>query len=226
MSASLVARMLGNRFGKLHPAVRERHGFDSSSGVHSVGIGVMDRVWHSTSLFVPFLRIGSRRRIMFPESGTDVPFRIECWAYVDSLGRETLSLNRSFEFDTLRRFDEYVVMAPGAQRLLIYVGSHQHLVADLTVQATPRGGLEFSTGAQRLLTRGPAIRFPRILSASAHVEEWFDETEGRFRIEARVRNRFFGEVLGCVGSFESAVRRIPESGVPAEIRPIHEEARR
>ena len=162
---------------------------------------------------------------MFPESGTNVPFRIECWAYRDSFGRETLSLNRTFEFAKLRRFNEYVVRSPDDSGLVIYVGSHQHLVAEISVHATPRGGLEFVTGPQRLLTRGPSIRFPRLLSASARVEEWFDDDAGRFSLDARVRNRIFGDVLGCAGSFDARLERMPDVGVPDEVRPIREDSR-
>ena len=36
------------------------------------------------------------RNIMFAESGDNIPFKIECFAYTDKYGRETLSLNRSF----------------------------------------------------------------------------------------------------------------------------------
>lgn len=225
MASSLVATALGADFGGLHPALRERHGFDSSAGVYSVGTGVMERVWHGSPLFAPFLHIGAVRHIMFPESGTDVPFRIECWAYRDRFGRETLSLNRSFELRKPRRFDEYVVSVPGAGSLIIYCGSHQHLAAEIRIERSARGGIVFTTGAQRLLPKRLSIRFPRLLSASARVEEWYDEKASRFRIDARVRNRLLGDVLGCTGSFDAKLEPIPASGVPAKIRPVVEQAR-
>jgi hypothetical protein len=232
MPSSLVARRLGAAaFGRLHPASRERHGFGPEDGLYSIGVGTMDRVWHSTVLFAPFLLLGSARNIMFPESGKDVPFRIECWSYRDRHGRDTLSLNRSFEFPgrrgstRTRRFDEYLVELPADRGLRIYVGSQQHLAATITVAATERGGVRFATGAQRLFTRAISLRFPMLLSATAEVEEWFDDSIGRFRIEARVRNRIFGDVLGCRGTFTSSLAPIPSDGVPSSIRPRIEEAR-
>lgn len=224
MTASLIQRALGSDFGSLHPASRERHGFGPESHLHSVGVGTMERVWHSSRLFDPFLRLGAVRNIMFPESGSDIPFRIECWTYRDSHDRETLSLNRTFEFEKPRRFDEYVVGRPDGSHA-IYVGNHQHLVAEISIHVTERGGLEFLTGPQRLLTRGPSFRFPRLFSASARVEEWFDETDGRFHIDARVRNRILGDVLGCVGSFESRVMENPEGEVPTSVKPRREDVR-
>ena len=77
---SIVQRALGADFGKLHPAVQERHSFGSGSGVYSVGTGSMDRIWTGSPIFKPFLFFGAKRNIMFPETGENVPFRIECWA--------------------------------------------------------------------------------------------------------------------------------------------------
>lgn len=225
MPNSLVARALGARFESLHPEVRARHAFAAEDGQYSIGEGVMDRVWSGSALFAPFLAIGARRNIMFPESGRDVPFRIECWAYRDGLGRETLSLNRTYFMEQERRFDEFLVDVPEAPGLIIYVGNHQHLAVEIEVAASKQGGVEFRTRRQRLMTPLGALRFPLPLSAEATVHEWFDEELGQFRIDGRVRNRLFGDVFGAVGCFESRLAPVPNGGPPRSIRPVVEEAR-
>ena len=185
----------------------------------------MERVWSGSRLFAPFLRIGSRRNIMFPDTGSEVPFRIECWAYVDSFGRETLTLHRSFGLKTTRRFDEYVVRVPSADSLVIYAGTHQHLAVAFDVRLSSRGGVELRTGRQRLFTPVGALRYPLLLSGEASVVEWYDEDLGRFHIDGRVRNRIFGGIFGFSGSYESRLERVPDSGIPAGIRPVKEESR-
>jgi hypothetical protein len=225
MAHSLVARALGEDFAKLHPEVARRHHFASEDGLYSIGVGTMDRIWTGSRLYAPFLRLGARRNIMFPETGENVPFRIECWAYADSHGRETLSLSRSFGVASPRRFDEYVVSVPAAPTLIIYVGTHQHLAVHLDVAVSARGGLEFRTGSQRLISRVGSFRFPLSLSAEAVIHEWYDDSAGHFRIDGRVRNRFLGDVFCCVGSFQSTLEPLPESGVPQSIRPVDEEER-
>jgi hypothetical protein len=225
MSRSLFARALGRDFEKLHPAAQERHSFDSSSGQYSLAEGTMDRVWSGSRLFAPFLHLGAQRHIMFAESGLDVPFRMECWAYVDSLGRETLSLNRSFGLKRPRRFDEYVVAVPGAGTLIIYAGSHQHLAVVLDVSLGPHGGVAFRTGKQRLLTAVGGLRFPLLFSGEAQVEEWYDPDLGKFCIEGCVRNRMLRDIFGFVGSFESRLETVPELGVPTSVKPIKEDSR-
>lgn len=225
MIRSLFARAMGRDFEKLHPAAQERHSFDSSSGRYSIAEGVMDRVWSGSRVMAPFLHLGAQRNIMFAESGLNVPFRMESWAYVDSHGRETLTLARTFGLKRPRRFDEYVVAVPGAGSLIIYVGSHQHLAAVIDVSLGPRGGVAFRTGKQRLLTPIGGIRFPLLLSGEAQVEEWYDPGLGKFRIEGRVQNRIFRDIFGFSGSYESRLETVPKSGVPSGVKPIKEDAR-
>lgn len=222
---SIVAGRLGSDFARLHPELQRRYGFTSGDGVYASGSGTMDRVWNGSALYRPFLLLGAMRNIMFPERGTDVPFTIENWAYRDTFGRETLSLNRVFRFPRERRFDEYIVDVPGASELVIYVGSYQHLAVTLVPEVSDRGGLVLRSGAQRLLDRDISIRFPLFFSATAEIHEWYDESAKRFRLEGFVRNRLLGDVFCCVGSFESSLVRVPSSGVPRAVRPRREQRR-
>jgi hypothetical protein len=86
--SSIYQRALGADFSRLHPQIQRRFGFSSADGVVSIGTGVMHRVWRGPAYTLPFLYIGTWRRIMFPEQGRDIPFTIENYAYVDGLGRE------------------------------------------------------------------------------------------------------------------------------------------
>ena len=65
----------------------------------------MDEIWHGPFYVVPFLYLGSWRRILFPDRARDVPFTIENYAYVDRFGRETVTWNRTFQLAKVRRFD-------------------------------------------------------------------------------------------------------------------------
>lgn len=105
------------------------------------------------------------------------------------------------------------------------ISAPKHLAVELRVGVSARGGLEFRTGRQRLMTPAGAFRFPLLLSAEAVVHEWYDEDSGQFRIDGRVRNRVLGDVFGNVGSFQSRLEPFPASGVPAGIRPLREEPR-
>src|SRR5439155_17369092 len=93
---SIYQRALGADFERLHPQIQRRFGFASGDGVAAIGTGVMDEIWRGGPHTLPFLYVGTWRRIMFPERAKRVPFRIENYAYVDALGRETVTWLRTF----------------------------------------------------------------------------------------------------------------------------------
>ena len=64
--SSIYRRALGAKFDRLHPQMQRRLGINSSDGIACVGRGVMDEIWHGPFYVVPFLYLGSWRRILFP----------------------------------------------------------------------------------------------------------------------------------------------------------------
>ena len=71
----------------------------------------MDEIWKGGFFTAPFLHVGSWRRIMFPETGRNIPFTIENYAFVDRFGRETVSWIRTFESRRQRRKQVHDVLA-------------------------------------------------------------------------------------------------------------------
>jgi hypothetical protein len=223
--ASIYQRVLGSEFGRLHPQIQRRFGFASADGVAAIGRGVMDEIWHGAFYTLPFLYVGTWRRIMFPERGTRVPFTIENYAYVDPFGRETVTWVRRFQTPTPRRFDAYMIYSEQRRRIVDYLGSHQHLAVDIELSVDDRGGLRLRSGAQRFYERAIGFRFPLLFSGVADVCEWFDEQSGRFRIEVNVSNRTWGPLFGYRGAFDVEWRRVGPGEVPPDIRPARYERR-
>ena len=120
---SIYQRALGSDFLKLHPQIQKRFGITSQSGVAAIGTGIMDRIWHGAPYTLPFLYVGTWRRIMFPEHGTNIPFTIENYAYLDPLGRETVSWVRTFSAKKKRRFDAYMIYSENRGCIVDYLGN-------------------------------------------------------------------------------------------------------
>lgn len=221
---SIYKHALGKEFDRLHPRVRERFAISSEGGAAQVGRGVMDEVWRGRPYTLPFLAIGTWRRIMFPTRGLDIPFTIENYPYVDSFGRETVTWIRTFEFSRqARRFDAYMIWSEQRDRIVDYLGTHQHLAVDihLSVDEQTRG-LRLRSGEQRFYERRMGFRFPMAFSGNADVCEWFDDESERFQIQVEVRNPRWGRLFGYRGSF--TVERV-EREAPPGIRPKREERR-
>jgi hypothetical protein len=223
---SIYERALGGDFARLHPQIQRRFGISSRDAVAAIGTGVMERVWRGAAYTIPFLYIGTWRRIMFPEYGRDVPFTIENYAYVDGLGRETVTWIRTFETRRPpRRFDAYMVYSERRGCVVDYLGTHQHLAVDLELSVDNRGGLCIRSGEQRFYEGPLAFRFPMLFSGVAEVCEWYDDALNRFRIEVDVRNRRWGSLFGYRGTFDVEWRPVPPGAIPVGIAPRREERR-
>ncbi|MGA7672598.1 MAG: DUF4166 domain-containing protein [Nitrolancea sp.] len=223
---SIYQQALGSDFDRLHPEIQRRFGFSSQDGVASIGRGVMEKVWRGRAYTLPFLMIGSWRRIMFPERGHDIPFTIENYAYPDQFGRETVTWIRTFRMPTrTRRFDATMIYSRERGRVVDYLGSHQHLAVDIDFRVDDEGGLCLRSGAQRFYERQIGFSFPMSFSGVASVREWFDESAERFRIDVNVSNPIWGPLFGYSGTFDVEWLTCSPTEVPFRVKPIREERR-
>ncbi|MEV0898896.1 DUF4166 domain-containing protein [Actinoplanes sp. NPDC049802] len=216
---SVFQQALGAEFGRLHPRLQRRFGVDGDRDQGCVGTGVMERVWRGGAFTVPFLRLGTLRHILFPETGTGIPFTIENYAYPDTFGRPTLTFVRTFQVrpHRRRRFDATMVYDGARHTVIDYLGTTQHLAVDLDV-SVDAGGLRIRSGPQTF--RG-GLRCPAALTGEAEVHEWWDDRAERFRIRVTVTNRRFGPLFGYHGSFTAAY--VPAGApIPAAVRPLRE----
>lgn len=225
MGESIYQRALGADFGRLHPHIQRRFGFSSTDAVAAIGRGVMEEVWHGRPYTLPFLYVGTWRRIMFPEYGHDVPFTIENYAYRDPLGRETVTWLRTFRTRRVRRFDAYMIYSEQRGRIVDYLGSHQHLAVDIDLAVDDRGGLHLRSGEHRFYEGRIGFRFPMFFSGVADVHEWFDDKTQLFRIDVRVSNRRWGPLFGYRGYFEVEWRPLPADELPRDVTPRRVELR-
>lgn len=207
--------------------MQRRFGVNPADGSYMIGRGKMDRIWNGGLHTLPFLYFGTRRNIMFPERGRDIPFTIENYAYFDSFGRETVTWIRQFNFNKkVRHFDATMVYDAEQQTIVDYLGNKQHLAVDINMRVNEDGSVTIQSGNQRFYEGPVAFRFPKLFSGDAEVREAYDERTNRFNISVRVRNRAFGDLFGYNGYFEAEFGQIKPDGIPAYAKPLREEHRR
>ena len=222
---SIYQRALGRDFERLHPQIQKRFGFSSGDGVAAIGTGAMEEVWRGRFYTVPFLYVGTWRRIMFPEVGRDIPFTIENYAYVDSYGRETVTWLRTFKSRKTRQFDAYMIYSEERGLIVDYLGSHQHLAVDIDLSVDERGGLKLRSGEQRFYEGIIGFKFPQLFSGIAEVCEWYDDETEKFRISVEVTNKTWGKLFGYRGSFGVEWKKVGPDEIPERIKPRREERR-
>ena len=211
---SIYQQALGSDFAQLHPQIQRRFGFSSQDRLAALGTGVMEEICHGSAYTLPFLYAGLPRRIMFPECGRQVPFSIENYAYVDALGRETVTWLRTFRLRTTRHFDAYMIYSSQRGGIVDYLGTHQHRAVDLDLSVDARGGLCIRSGAQRFYEGPLAFAFPLQLAGIAEVCEWYDDAQQAFRIKVHVANRRWGPLFGYHGSFQVEWHPMPAGQCP------------
>jgi hypothetical protein len=220
---SIYERAMGSDFTRLHPEIQRRFGLSCSDSVASIGTGVMQEIWHGPRYTLPFLYLGSWRRIMFPESGLNVPFQIVNYCYVDDLGRETVTWIRTFQTKRPRPFDAYMIYSEQRRRIVDYLGTHQHLAVDIELSVAPNGGLALRSGAQRFYEGPVGFSFPMLFSGIADVCEWYDDAHQCFWIKVVVQNRAWGRLFGYNRHFtvewRPVVSDVPETYLPRRTEP-------
>lgn len=219
---SIFAEVMGSDFERLHPMMQRRFGVGLASAEACVGRGVMTSIRRGPWWTVPFLQIGRLRNILVPDVGDDVPFVIENYPYRDPFGRETVTFVREYVVrGRRRRFD--ATMVREGDRVVDYLGTHQHLAVDLDLAVDGRGGLELRSDAQRFYEGPVAFSFPMLFSGRALLREWFDEEDERFHVDLEVRNSRFGFLFGYRGSF--TCEWMPATDAPARVKPRRHERR-
>src|SRR5258706_9800465 len=221
---SIYEKALGSDFGRLHPQIQKRFGFNSTDGIASIGTGVMEKIWHGAFYTLPFLYVGTWRRIMLPERAENVPFRIENYAYVDSFGRETVTWIRKFETSRPRRFDATMIYSEQRKKVVDYLGTHQHLAVDIDLSVDKNGGLCLKSGEQRFYEGVLGFKFPLFFSGVADVCEWYDDKINKFRISVNVKNHVWGPLFGYSGYFDVEWKKTNGS-IPPDVKPFRAESR-
>lgn len=224
---SIYQQGLGSDFDKLHPEIQKRFGFNSNDNIASIGRGVMQSIWYGKPYTLPFLYIGTWRNIMFPQKGKNIPFTIENYAYKDTFGRETVTWVRKYQFPKqMRRFDASMIYSEQRNRIIDYLGTHQHLAVDIEMTVAENGGIKLRSGEQRFYEGFLSFKFPMLFSGEANVCEWFDDKEQKFKISVVVSNKTWGNLFGYEGTFEVDYIDVnSKADIPKDVMPIREEIR-
>lgn len=223
---SIYQEALGTEFDRLHPKMQWRFGFSSIDETCQIGTGIMEQVWRGRWWTLPFLLLGSTRRVLFPGRGLSVPFTVANYAYVDRFGRETVTWSRRFKFPRrYHAFDATMIYSKPRDTIVDYLGTHQHLAVDLDCYVDEQGAMCFRSGEQRFYEGRIAFRFPLIFSGIANVKEWWDEDAQCFRIDVHVANKLLGPLFGYRGSFTVREHPCRDVDIPIDIRPLREEQR-
>ncbi|WP_347107894.1 DUF4166 domain-containing protein [Paenarthrobacter sp. S56] len=206
MTEAVYKLALADEYERLAPELQDYFALAPGSGSYGIGQGVFDVVGCRQKWLRPFIALTGNEEAFFPEYGENIPFRIENHAHVDPFGRPALTARREIQFPSgTRLFHDTTSAVPGAgggYRLVDHLGRYRRLVTDLEVSVTPNGRLRGVSKASRFFLGPVRIALPAALDAKAYAEQWWDEAEGKHRIQVKVIQPQVGLVLVYAGRFD------------------------
>jgi hypothetical protein len=202
--ASVYQLAMGQDFALLQPELQEYFSLAAESGPAAAGGSA---VGLGTGVFDV---AGCPRSVLLPEYQRDVPFSIENRAHLDATGRPALTAVRTINFDGGRRTMQDTTVWEVGAGLTDVLGRSGTVRTDLVCSAGADGRMRLvsrrtSFGAGRF-----RLGLPRLLEAAAFTEQWWDRSEGHFRIRTKVLQRQLGTVLEYRGSF--SYQLVPSQG--------------
>ncbi|MBO0897822.1 DUF4166 domain-containing protein [Arthrobacter sunyaminii] len=221
---SVYRQVLGSDFERLQPALQEYFSAAAGGGVYGEGEGVFETAGCPRPWLRPLLKLVPVSNAFFPDYGTGIPFTIRNYPHQDPQGRPSLTAVRTFRFPGGNRTFEDTTTLTGPGHLTDYLGRKRNLATDLVLSVTGEGHLLMDSPRSRLFLGPLRLPLPGFAAADAHVEQWYDDGEGVFRIRTRVVQRQVGTIFVYEGSF--AYRQQPWDGeLPAEAVPARWERR-
>lgn len=195
---SVYQRVLGPEFGRLAPPLQHYFGPVPPGGVGR-GEGVFEVAGSRWRFLRPVLHLFARRRVIFPEYDTDVPFDIE-----NRYDGSDLVAVRRFRFPGIVR-EMHDRMSVRAGRLVDRLGARAGL--EVTLDATVAdGGMVLASSGLAWCAGRWRIPLPHV----ARVTVTERVCAGRQRVDVAVRVPVAGEVFGYGGSFVYRALARPE----------------
>ncbi|MEZ4685540.1 MAG: DUF4166 domain-containing protein [Bacteroidia bacterium] len=192
---------MGTNFERLHIMMQARYGLHHEEGISCIGEGIMERMESGNIWVKPFLWLGIRRKLLFPERGRNIPFVLENHPFQSPDGTSCISFNAFFYFpETIRQTKADMRWDEKQNGISYALGKKKKLVTSLHLEVDSRGHLLMRSGRLFRLF-GESLRLPAWPGGFAEVEEWYDEREDRFHIRVSIAHPFFGKIYHYEGWF-------------------------
>lgn len=201
---SIYKKVLGQEFNRLHPKLQKRYDFPNH--VPFQATGVMKTIKVGPKLLYPFLWLGTKYKLLFPEHGINIPFTILNTPMIGLNGEEQIHWERIFIFEKKKRYFN-ALMSFDTKRSVIkdYLGEPRILYSDLVFTVSPQGNLKIESSKQQLVIGKVVIPLPKIFQGIATVTEKYSDEKDVFQIAVDVRNPLIGRIFSYEGEFKPNV---------------------
>lgn len=217
---------MGEDYSKLHPEIQKRFDFSTDNNIAFVGKGIMENIWNGNRFAVKLLKILSKTNILFPRTGTNIPYEIHNYPYKDEFKREAHSMNRVFFFpDEEQRFDGTALYSEKKNHIVEYLGLDHRMVFEMALSAEKDGAIKFNSKRQFAFLLGMKIPVPSFIRGDIELLEWFDDEQNRFYLDLKVKSKLVGPLFGFTGWFDGEYLDFTGQQLPEKFKPTRVERR-
>ncbi|RLQ93370.1 DUF4166 domain-containing protein [Falsibacillus albus] len=197
---SIYEEILGDNYQRLHPRLQERYRLTGTK--RFTAAGVMKEITGGHFLIRQLFRFGIKLKMLFPERGRNIPFRIENSVIRNVSDKEAVVWNREFIFGNKRRhFDAVMEMGERDEEIVDYFGEPSFFVSTLSVEVTENGSIHFQSQKQYIRILGRDLPILRWFYGCATILESYNDSLKCFEIEVHITNPIFGTLLSYNGMF-------------------------
>ena len=197
---SVFKKVLDKEFYRLHPMLQKRYEFLDDRPFQAEG--VMKRIKVGPKFLYPLFWLGIKRKLLFPEYGTNIPFKLLNTPLVGANGEEQIHWERVFYFGEKTRYFNALMSFDSKRRLIKdYLGEPSILYSDLVFIVSSEGFLKIVSSKQRLVLGNLELPLPKIFQGLATITEKYCEEKGVFQISVNVRNPLIGHIFSYEGEF-------------------------
>lgn len=176
----------------------------------------------------PFLKLLTKDHLLFPETGQNIPIKIENYAYEDKNGNEMVSWIRRFYFPNVTRAFDAVMMYDSDFGLIFDdLGKSGRLTSPLHISISKQNGLVIAAKEISINILKKKLKLPSLLSPIVIVHEYFDDESEQFIISVSVRQSMIGEIIRYEGDVKTSFHTVRRDEIPnAGILPQQERRKR
>ncbi|WP_419958882.1 DUF4166 domain-containing protein [Psychrobacillus sp. BM2] len=199
---SIYKVILGEQFYRLHPMLQKRYGFEDDKTFKATG--VMHKITSGPKWLYLFKLFATRRKFLFPEYGTNIPFHIINKQQIGSNGEQQVHWERRFYFQNINRdFNALMSLDKDKQLVKDYLGEPSLFYSELTFDVTDQGHLRIESQKQRIVLGKYEFPIPKLFQGNVLVKESYMEENEAFFIHVLITNPLIGTLFEYKGEFQS-----------------------
>ena len=196
----IYANWLGDLYLQLHPQLQKRYRL--LEGEEFYAEGTMTLVATRPKLFKPLYTLLTWNDLLFPESGTNIPFSLHmCTKRINDCTIDVI-WTRTLHFEhTTRRFISTMRINEPTYEATDYLGSPALLASPIEPTVTQDGTFIMSSAKQFAPSPLGLIPLPKLMGGRVIVEEGYNEKREHFTIHVSMHNPIFGTMMQYAGHF-------------------------